>query len=140
MMAFSSQTRMDNLQKMQDTELDVLVIGGGITGVGIALDAQTRGLNTGLIEMRDFASGTSSRSTKLVHGGLRYLKQLAIHEVAEVGSERAIVYENAPHVTTPLKMMLPFYAGGTFGKFTTAIALDVYDRLAKVKKVKESLC
>ncbi|KRM92595.1 glycerol-3-phosphate dehydrogenase/oxidase [Liquorilactobacillus cacaonum] len=134
MMAFSSQTRMDNLQKMQDTELDVLVIGGGITGVGIALDAQTRGLNTGLIEMRDFASGTSSRSTKLVHGGLRYLKQLAIHEVAEVGSERAIVYENAPHVTTPLKMMLPFYAGGTFGKFTTAIALDVYDRLAKVKK------
>ncbi|MFT9374065.1 glycerol-3-phosphate dehydrogenase/oxidase [Liquorilactobacillus hordei] len=134
MTVFNMQTREKNLQKMQNEELDVLVIGGGITGVGIALDAETRGLKTGLIEMRDFASGTSSRSTKLVHGGLRYLKQLAIHEVAEVGSERAIVYENAPHVTTPVKMMLPFYAGGTFGKFTTAIALDVYDYLAKVKK------
>ncbi|WP_416353983.1 glycerol-3-phosphate dehydrogenase/oxidase [Agrilactobacillus fermenti] len=128
------ETRLTDLNKMQTEDLDLLVIGGGITGAGIALDAQTRGLKTGLVEMRDFASGTSSRSTKLVHGGLRYLKQFAIHEVAEVGTERAIVYENAPHVTTPLKMMLPFYAGGTFGSFTTAIGLDVYDRLAHVRK------
>ncbi|MCP9313788.1 FAD-dependent oxidoreductase [Liquorilactobacillus satsumensis] len=134
MTEFNSKTRFAELQTMEAKELDVLVIGGGITGAGIALDAQTRGLQTGLLEMRDFASGTSSRSTKLVHGGLRYLKQLAFHEVAEVGSERAIVYENAPHVTTPVKMMLPFYNGGTLGKFTTAIALDIYDRLAKVKK------
>lgn len=62
--------------------------------------------------MRDFASGTSSRSTKLVHGGLRYLKQFEIKVVQEVGQERAIVYENAPHVTTPLWMVLPFYKGG----------------------------
>lgn len=128
------QTRQHDLDQMAKKELDVLVIGGGITGAGIALDAQTRGLQVGLIEMRDFASGTSSRSTKLVHGGLRYLKQLAFHEVAEVGSERAIVYENAPHVTTPVWMMLPFYQGGTLGKYTTAAALDVYDRLAHVKK------
>ncbi|WP_281165599.1 glycerol-3-phosphate dehydrogenase/oxidase [Liquorilactobacillus sicerae] len=132
--SLNSKVRAHNLQLMVEKQLDILVIGGGITGAGIALDAQTRGLQTGLVEMRDFASGTSSRSTKLVHGGLRYLKQLAFHEVAEVGSERAIVYENAPHVTTPVWMMLPFYQGGTLGKFTTAAALDVYDRLAQVKK------
>lgn len=133
MSEFSDKTRSSNLQNMQDQVLDLLIIGGGITGSGIALDAQSRNLKTGLLEMRDFASGTSSRSTKLVHGGLRYLKQAAIKEVHEVGSERAIVYNNAPHVTTPLKMMLPFYEDGTFGPFTTAIGLDVYDRLAEVK-------
>ncbi|APU70720.1 glycerol-3-phosphate dehydrogenase/oxidase [Companilactobacillus crustorum] len=133
MKEFSDKTRSDNLAVMQDQVLDLLVIGGGITGSGITLDAQSRGLQTGLIEMRDFASGTSSRSTKLVHGGLRYLKQAAVKEVHEVGSERAIVYNNAPQVTTPLKMILPFYENGTFGPHTTAIGLDVYDRLAEVK-------
>ncbi|QQK78393.1 glycerol-3-phosphate dehydrogenase/oxidase [Salicibibacter cibarius] len=119
---------------MTEMELDLLIIGGGITGVGTALDAQTRGVKTGLIEMQDFAAGTSSRSTKLIHGGLRYLKNFEIKTVAEVGKERAIVYENAPHVTTPLRMMLPFYKGGTFGSFTTSVGLSVYDRLAGVKK------
>ncbi|KRM35109.1 glycerol-3-phosphate dehydrogenase [Agrilactobacillus composti DSM 18527 = JCM 14202] len=134
MTKLNHKTRRADLAQMQADPLDVLVIGGGITGAGISLDAQTRGLKTGLIEMQDFAAGTSSRSTKLVHGGLRYLKQLAVHEVAEVGSERAIVYENAPHVTTPVWMMLPFYKNGTFGKATTALGLDVYDHLAQVKK------
>lgn len=133
MKEFSNKTRTANLQAMQDQMLDLLVIGGGITGSGITLDAQTRNIQTGLIEMSDFASGTSSRSTKLVHGGLRYLKQAAVKEVHEVGSERAIVYNNAPQITTPVKMMLPFYEGGTFGPFTTAIGLDIYDRLAEVK-------
>lgn len=133
MKEFSNSIRTKNLQDMQTNQLDLLVIGGGITGSGITLDAQSRHIQTGLVEMRDFASGTSSRSTKLVHGGLRYLKQAAIKEVHEVGSERAIVYNNAPQITTPLKMMLPFYEGGTFGPFTTAIGLDVYDRLAEVK-------
>ncbi|MGL4390669.1 MAG: glycerol-3-phosphate dehydrogenase/oxidase [Carnobacterium maltaromaticum] len=134
MMKFSKQTRQDNIEKMQKVPLDLLVIGGGITGAGITLDAQDRGLQVGVLEMRDFASGTSSRSTKLVHGGLRYLKQFEIKVVQEVGQERAIVYENAPHVTTPLWMVLPFYKGGTFGSFTTAIGLEMYDHLAKVKK------
>ncbi|MEG1046428.1 glycerol-3-phosphate dehydrogenase/oxidase [Carnobacterium sp.] len=134
MMKFSKQTRQDNIEKMQKAPLDLLVIGGGITGAGITLDAQDRGLQVGVLEMRDFASGTSSRSTKLVHGGLRYLKQFEIKVVQEVGQERAIVYENAPHVTTPLWMVLPFYKGGTFGSFTTAIGLKMYDHLAKVKK------
>lgn len=133
-MEFSNETRMSNLKMMQNDLLDVLIIGGGITGAGIALDATQRGLQVGLLEMRDFASGTSSRSTKLVHGGLRYLKQFEVKVVQEVGQERAIVYENAPHVTTPLWMVLPFYKGGTFGSFTTAIGLEMYDHLAKVKK------
>jgi glycerol-3-phosphate dehydrogenase len=132
--AFSAGKRQQYLNEMAAQEWDVLVIGGGITGAGIALDAQTRGLRTALVEMQDFAGGTSSRSTKLVHGGLRYLKQLEIGVVAEVGKERAIVYENGPHVTTPEWMLLPIYEGGTFGKFSTAFGLRVYDYLAGVKK------
>lgn len=134
MNTFSSYRREERLKKMQEAKLDLLVIGGGITGSGIALDAVTRGLNTALVEMQDFAAGTSSRSTKLVHGGLRYLKQFEVKMVAEVGHERAIVYENGPHVTTPEWMMLPFHKGGTFGPFTTNIGLRVYDMLAGVKK------
>lgn len=133
-MTFSAKTRIEALEQMKEEELDLLIIGGGITGVGAALDAATRGMKVGLIEMQDFAAGTSSRSTKLIHGGLRYLKQFEIKLVAEVGKERAIVYENAPHVTTPLRMMLPFYKGGTFNSLTTSIGLSVYDRLAGVKK------
>lgn len=132
--SFSSLDRSTYLSKLTNQELDLLIIGGGITGVGIALDAQSRGLSTGLVEMQDFAAGTSSRSTKLVHGGLRYLKQFELKLVAEVGKERAIVYENAPHVTTPEWMLLPIIKGGTFGKFATSIGLKVYDFLAEVKK------
>ncbi|HHT5855237.1 TPA: FAD-dependent oxidoreductase, partial [Listeria monocytogenes] len=84
----------------------------------IALDATSRGMSVALVEMGDFASGTSSRSTKLVHGGLRYLQQFEIKEVADLGKERAIVYENGPHVTTPEWMMLPFHKGGNMGKTT----------------------
>ncbi|GGA79045.1 glycerol-3-phosphate dehydrogenase/oxidase [Ornithinibacillus halotolerans] len=131
---FSSVQRADIKQKLKGESLDLLVIGGGITGAGIALDAVTRGMKVGLVEMQDFAGGTSSRSTKLVHGGLRYLKQFEIKVVAETGKERAIVYENGPHVTTPEWMMLPFYSGGTFGPFMTNIGLRVYDFLAGVKK------
>ncbi len=130
----SNKQRKEIINEFNRETLDLLIIGGGITGAGIALDAQTRGIKTGLIEMQDFAAGTSSRSTKLVHGGLRYLKQFEIAMVAEVGKERAIVYENGPHVTTPEWMLLPIYKGGTFGKFSTSIGLRVYDFLAGVKK------
>jgi glycerol-3-phosphate dehydrogenase len=131
---FSGLKRTEMLQAMSEQRFDLIVIGGGITGAGIALDAQSRGLRTALIDMQDFAAGTSSRSTKLVHGGLRYLKQLDVKVVAEVGKERAIVYENGPHVTTPEWMLLPFYKGGTFGKFSTSLGLRVYDYLAGVKR------
>ncbi|MFD4706392.1 glycerol-3-phosphate dehydrogenase/oxidase [Gottfriedia sp. NPDC058432] len=131
---FSSLNRKKIKKALAEKEFDLLVIGGGITGCGIALDATTRGMSTALVEMQDFASGTSSRSTKLVHGGLRYLKQYEFKMVAEVGKERAIVYENGPHVTTPEWMLLPIYKGGTFGKFTTSLGLRLYDYLAGVKK------
>ncbi|MFD0769721.1 glycerol-3-phosphate dehydrogenase/oxidase [Bacillus sp. CGMCC 1.60114] len=133
-MKFSSKQRQNVLNEVNKQELDIIVIGGGITGSGIALDAAKRGLSTVVFEMQDFAAGTSSRSTKLVHGGLRYLKQFEVKMVAEVGKERAIVYENGPHVTTPEWMLLPFHKGGTFGAFSTSIGLRVYDFLAGVKK------
>lgn len=97
-------------------------------------------MKVALSEMQDFAAGTSSRSTKLVHGGLRYLKQFEVKMVAEVGKERAIVYENGPHVTTPEWMLLPFHKGGTFGSFTTSIGLRVYDFLAGVKNQNAEAC
>ena len=134
MRQLSAIERSATLETMGKEHFDLLVIGGGITGAGIALDAVTRGLKVALVEMQDFASGTSSRSTKLVHGGLRYLKQFEIKEVAELGKERAIVYENGPHVTTPEWMLLPFHKGGTFGKFSTSFGLKLYDFLAGVKK------
>ncbi len=131
---FSAVQRNVYLEEMSNNELDLFIIGGGITGAGIALDAISRGMSVGLVDMQDFAAGTSSRSTKLVHGGLRYLKQLEVKLVAEVGKERAIVYENAPHVTTPEWMLLPIIKGGTFGKFSTSLGLKVYDFLARVRR------
>lgn len=122
------------MKTLNSFHFDLLVIGGGITGAGIALDAVTRGLSVALVEMQDFAAGTSSRSTKLVHGGLRYLKQLEVQMVAEVGKEREIVYENAVHVTEPEWMLLPFHKGGTFGPISTSAGLRVYDFLAGVKR------
>src|SRR6478609_587253 len=131
---FSSQTRSNKLVDMTQNQYDLLVIGGGITGSGIALDATHRGMKTALVEMQDFAAGTSSRSTKLIHGGLRYLKQFEVKLVAEVGKEREIVYENGPHVTKPEWMLLPIYKSGTFNKLTTSIGLRIYDFLAGVRK------
>lgn len=119
--------------RITEGELDVLVIGGGITGAGIALDARSRGLKVGLLEKQDFASGTSSRSTKLIHGGLRYLKQFEFALVREVGRERTILHRNAPHLVHPEKMLLPIVQGGTFGKFGVSFGLWLYDWLAGVK-------
>ncbi|WP_044337016.1 glycerol-3-phosphate dehydrogenase/oxidase [Rossellomorea aquimaris] len=133
-MTFSSTARQEVKHTLSSNQFDLIVIGGGITGAGIALDASKRGMKVALVEMQDFAAGTSSRSTKLVHGGLRYLKQFEVKMVAEVGKEREIVYENGPHVTTPEWMLLPLHKGGTFGKFSTSIGLKVYDYLAGVKR------
>ena len=130
----SFKDRSQIFNTLNNYSFDVLVIGGGITGAGIALDAASRGLSVALVEMQDFAAGTSSRSTKLVHGGLRYLKQLEVGLVADVGREREIVYENAVHVTKPEWMLLPIYKEGSLGSFSTSVALKLYDRLAKVRK------
>lgn len=132
--SLDSRKRGEVVSVMADTQYDVLVVGGGITGVGIALDCATRGLRTALVEMQDFGAGTSSRSTKLIHGGLRYLKQLEFRLVAEVGRERAILHRNAPHVVIPEGMLLPIVEGGTFGKLGVSFGLWFYDLLAGVKR------
>ena len=124
--------RPASLARLRAETFDVLVIGGGITGAGIALDAASRGLSVGLVEKGDYASGTSSKSTKLVHGGLRYLKQLDVALVREVGLERATVHRLAPHLVQPEKMLIPIIEGGQMGKLTTNVALWVYDFLADV--------
>jgi glycerol-3-phosphate dehydrogenase len=96
------------LHALRTEMLDVLVIGGGIVGIGSALDAVTRGLNTGIVEARDWASGTSSRSSKLVHGGIRYLEQLNFHLVREALAERSLLMQElAPHLVTPIKFLYP---------------------------------
>lgn len=130
----SSFTRQACLEEMASKRLDLLIIGGGVTGAGIALDAASRGLTVGLVEKQDFAAGTSSRSTKLVHGGLRYLKQGDVQLVREVGRERAILYRNAPHIVIPEKMILPIVEKGTYGKLATSVGLYIYDVLAGVER------
>jgi glycerol-3-phosphate dehydrogenase len=106
----SAAQRRAHLTCMAAEPLDILVIGGGITGAGIALDAAARGYHVGLVERGDFASGTSSRSTKLIHGGIRYLPQLDIGLVREGLHERGRLLRNAPHLVRPLSFVLPLYA------------------------------
>ncbi|GAA4870425.1 glycerol-3-phosphate dehydrogenase/oxidase [Pseudonocardia benzenivorans] len=106
--ALSPQARAEALRAMAGTELDVLVIGGGVVGAGSALDAATRGLTVGLVEARDFASGTSSRSSKLIHGGLRYLEMLDFRLVAEALQERGLLIQTlAPHLVRPVPFIYP---------------------------------
>ncbi|MFI7307948.1 glycerol-3-phosphate dehydrogenase/oxidase [Streptomyces hygroscopicus] len=118
--ALGPNERGEALARMADRELDVLVVGGGVVGAGTALDAATRGLETGLVEARDWASGTSSRSSKLIHGGLRYLEMLDFALVREALKERGLLLERiAPHLVKPVPFLYPlkhriwerFYAG-----------------------------
>ncbi len=122
------------LGSLKKSNFDLLIIGGGITGAGIALDAASRGLKTALVEQNDFASGTSSKSTKLIHGGLRYLKNLEFGFVRTVGQERAILNKNAPHLAYPKPMLLPFYKNKGLGKWSTIFGVFLYEMLAGVKK------
>ena len=106
--ALSKQSREAALEAMAGQELDVLVVGGGVVGTGAALDAATRGMRVGLVEMRDWASGTSSRSSKLVHGGLRYLEMLDFGLVREALRERGLILQRlAPHLTKPVPFLYP---------------------------------
>ncbi len=101
--------RAEALRRLADERFDVLVVGGGITGVGVALDAATRGLRTALVERADFASGTSSKSSKLVHGGIRYLQQREIALVYEALAERQVLRQTAPHLVRVLPFLLPVF-------------------------------
>src|SRR6185436_6392130 len=109
----SCRARAMNLDRMARETYDVAVVGGGITGAGIALDAATRGLRVALIEKHDFASGTSSRSSKLIHGGLRYLEQFEFGLVRESLHERAVLSRIAPHLSRPLQFLVPVYSRGS---------------------------
>ncbi len=108
MVALSPLYRAESLRRLARQEMDVLVVGGGVTGAGVALDAASRGLEVGLIEARDFAAGTSSRSSKLIHGGLRYLEQLDFKLVREALKERGLLLGKlAPHLVRPVKFLVP---------------------------------
>ena len=114
------------LERLATETFDVLVVGGGITGAGVALDAASRGLRTALVERDDFASGTSSRSSKLVHGGLRYLSQGEYGLVAQALAERQRLLRNAPHLVRPLPFLLPSY-GSRARMGAVSSALRLYD-------------
>ncbi|CDI46567.1 Aerobic glycerol-3-phosphate dehydrogenase [Lactococcus lactis subsp. lactis Dephy 1] len=134
-MAFSKKTRQEAITKIQNEEMDLLVIGGGITGAGLTLQAAAAGMKVAVLEMQDFSEGTSSRSTKLVHGGIRYLKNFDVEVVSDTVSERAVVQGIAPHIPKPDPMLLPIYddeGKTTFDMFSVKIAMDLYDRLAGV--------
>ena len=106
----------------QAEKFDVLVIGGGITGCGVARDAAMRGLKVALIERDDFASGTSGRSSRLVHGGIRYLEHGQLHLVRESIRERETLLRIAPHLVKPLAFTWPIYRGARVGKLKLAAA------------------
>src|SRR6201996_390931 len=123
--------RQDSLRRLADEQFDVLVIGGGVTGVGVALDAASRGLKTALVEKNDFASGTSSKSSKMIHGGLRYLQQREFRLVYENLAERQRLLNNAPHLVSPLPFLIPLFGrDGVVSKTVArsyATALWMYD-------------
>ena len=109
----SPASRAQALERLAADEFDVLVIGAGVVGAGAALDAATRGLTVGLVEARDYASGTSSRSTKLFHGGLRYLEQFNFRLVFEALQERKLVLETlGPHLAKPVRFIYPLLRTG----------------------------
>ncbi|MBC3190649.1 glycerol-3-phosphate dehydrogenase/oxidase [Pseudonocardia sp. C8] len=127
--ALSPEARTVALQAMGDRELDVLVVGGGVVGAGAALDAATRGLSVGLVEARDFASGTSSRSSKLVHGGLRYLEMLDFRLVAEALAERGLLIQHlAPHLVRPVPFLYPLQHHG-WERLYAGAGVALYDTL-----------
>jgi glycerol-3-phosphate dehydrogenase len=133
---FSAATRAASLAELADSAVDILVIGGGITGAGIARDAAMRGFRTALVERTDFAAATSGRSSRLVHGGLRYLEQYAFHLVRESARERRTLLRIAPHLVWPRSFLFPLFAGGRVPRWQLAAGMWLYDALASFRNVK----
>ncbi len=133
MLPFSAQTRTANLARMAESRHDLLVIGGGVTGVGIALDAAARGFSVALVEQRDFAWGTSGRSSRLIHGGVRYLGQGDFGLVREALRERRTLLRLAPHLVHPAPMYLP--VDRARARVAYRLGLTVYDVLAAGRNV-----
>ena len=114
----------------KDSLFDLVIIGGGINGAGVARDAALRGLSVALVEERDFSSGTSSRSSKLVHGGIRYLENLEFHLVFEALNERTKLFTLAPNLVHPLRFMIPLYKGDRVGMLMLGLGMTLYDALS----------
>lgn len=126
----SVHDRPQMVDRMKNEMFDLAVVGGGITGAGVARDAASRGMKVALIEANDFAFGTSSRSSKLIHGGIRYLENYEFHLVFEALSERAILFDIAPTLVHPLRFVLPLYEGNRVGMFKMGLGMWAYDALS----------
>lgn len=122
--------RDSSLIRAKEEVFDIAIIGGGITGAGVARDAASRGMKVCLVEQNDFASGTSSRSSKLIHGGIRYLENLEFHLVFEALNERQVLFNIAPHLVHPLTFILPIYKSSRVGMFKLGLGMWLYDALA----------
>ncbi|MFT5679309.1 MAG: glycerol-3-phosphate dehydrogenase [Myxococcota bacterium] len=128
--------RRDEMLQQLEKPFDLLIIGGGITGAGAARDAARRGLRVGIVEMQDLAYGTSSRSSKLVHGGLRYLESMEFSLVFEAVSERRVLMNIAPHLVNPLGFLFPVYKSSRRGVFTVNLGMWLYDGLSLFRSPK----
>jgi glycerol-3-phosphate dehydrogenase len=129
--------RADALAALAVEEFDVLVIGGGITGAGVALDAASRGYSVALVEKGDYARGTSSRSSKLVHGGLRYLQNFDLGLVREALLERQLLAALAPHLVRPLPLIVPAFDGARPDRLV-GIGLNMYDVMARGRRRRDA--
>src|SRR5512139_1197175 len=112
-----------------------LIVGGGITGAGVARDAALRGLSTLLLEKRDYASGVSSKTTRLVHGGLRYLANFEVDLVAEALRERAILRRQCPYLITPMPILIPIYKGDPHGRAAISLGIHLYELLSREQDI-----
>ncbi|MEE8176251.1 MAG: FAD-dependent oxidoreductase, partial [Gemmatimonadota bacterium] len=127
--------RAEHLGRLRTERFDVLVIGGGITGAAAARDAAARGFRTGLVEARDFGEGTSSRSSRLIHGGLRYLEQFEFDLVFEASRERRTLLRIAPHMVRPLEFLFPVYREGSVGRLKLDAGMWLYDALSLFRNI-----
>ena len=132
---FSATTRQENLERLAQEEFDLLIIGGGITGVAVARDAALRGFRTALVEKNDFGSGTSSRSSRLIHGGIRYLEYYQFKLVFEACGERCTMRTVAPRLVRPLPFLYPLYRGQKPAPWTLRAGLVLYDALGLFRNV-----
>ncbi len=128
--------RSEILTRLKKTQFDLVVLGGGVTGAGIARDAALRGLSVALVEKRDLANGTSSASSKLIHGGLRYLEQAQLGLVMEGTRERALLRRNAPHLAHPLPFLFPVYKSSRVNMLMVSCGMWAYDILAMFRNFK----
>jgi len=132
---FSAATRAENLDRLAQETFDLLVIGGGITGVAVARDAAMRGFRTALVEQGDFGSGTSSRSSRLIHGGIRYLEYMQLGLVFQSCNERRTMRKIAPRLVRPLPFLYPLYRGQKPAPWKMRLGLTIYDAMGLVRKV-----